>query len=52
MPNAIPEKNFLSIRVNNLWNSLTVDTRTSDSVLSFKKNIDRELAAKKYQYDE
>ena len=45
-------KNFLSIRVNNLWNSLTVDTRTSDSVLSFKKNIDRELAAKKYQYDE
>ena len=45
-------KNFLSLRINNVWNSLKEKTKTADSILKFKICIDRELSDIMYKFDE
>ena len=45
-------KNFLSLRINNVWNSLKETTKTADSMLKFKICIDRELSDIMYKFDE
>ena len=52
MLSAIPEKKFLSVRINNTWNALEEDTRAAESLLKFKKRIDSELSDKEYEYNE
>ena len=44
--------NFLSYRINNLWNNLSVKTKNSKSVNAFKNNIDNELTNLRYDYYE
>ena len=44
--------NFLSFRVNNIWNSLTAHSRLAPSILTFKINIDKELDHMKFLYND
>ena len=44
--------NFLPYRVNNLWNSLSAETKSSKSVNIFKNSIDRELSHLTYNFYE
>ena len=48
---TVTRSNFLTNRVNKTWNSLSTNTRASDSILKFKKNIDSELFHLTYMYD-
>ena len=41
-------RNFLSYRVNSLWNALTETTRIAENLLMFKKGLDNELYEMKY----
>ena len=46
-----PRCNFLSFRINNLWNSLHPSTRRSPDLLNFKKAVDSEIFYLKYNHD-
>ena len=43
---------FLPYRVNNLWNSLSAETKRSKSINIFKSSIDRELSHLTYNFYE
>ena len=40
--------NFLPLRVHNLWNSLSTNTKDAPNLLTFKSAVDRELTNIKY----
>ena len=42
--------NFLPNRVNNLWNNLSINTKTCNSVPMFKKCVDKELTHLTYDF--
>ena len=44
--------NFLTNRVNDLWNSLSVDTRSAKDITAFKIGIDNELKHLMHSYEE
>ena len=44
-------RNFLSYRINNLWNSLSTNTKMSINVLTFKVSVDSELSHLRYEFD-
>ena len=44
--------NFLTYRINNLWNSLSTSTKTSKTVNTFKNSIDSELTHLTYDFYE
>ena len=48
---SVTRSNFLPLRINSTWNSLSYKTRSSENVLAFKKGIDRELSNLMFQYD-
>ena len=43
--------NFFSNRIINIWNSLSMETKLSKDILTFKKNIDWELKDIMYDFD-
>ena len=44
-------RNFLPLRIHNLWNSLSTNTKDAPNVLTFKSSVDRELINIKFDYD-
>ena len=43
--------NFFTNRVNNIWNSLSSETKLAPDILTFKKCIDQELQNIMYDFD-
>ena len=45
-------RNFLSYRINDLWNSLSTNTKMAPNILTFKIAVDSELSHLRYEYND
>ena len=48
---TVTRSNFLPLRINNTWNSLSYETRSSENILQFKIGVDNDLSNLMYKYD-
>ena len=48
---TVTRSNFLPLRINNTWNSLSYETRSSENILQFKIGVDNDLSNLMYKHD-